>query len=219
MEIWAKLENASKDTLRIFRNLIQGEIQREKILSGLAAPSICGAPNGLTAIWMLKLAQAMRAVAHAGNDPLAAIAAGDAMRRAALAEAPQSSGTANGSLNFQWLTDSDTRLGPVCEMTLAEGYRWLAFGNICRIDRGTSGGLLDLIWAPAQIELRHGETIAGHLPMRYPLKKDDRDELLMCRETAWTTLGETGILGHGQKVWRTDQGNLALHDLRTCVFN
>lgn len=219
LQIWSEMPSGSEDVSRILRNLIQGEIQREKVLSGRAAPSTYIAGHGTTPIWMLQLAQALRTVAHPGNDPLAALAAGDELRRAALAQAPESPGCANGSEDFKWITDSDTRIGPICELTLVDGYRWIAIGDIRRLSKSTPGSLLDLVWSRALIELKTGELLAGHLPMRYPLRKTDRDSLLMGRETLWTHLGETGVVGHGQKVWSTDTGDMALHDLKRCSFN
>ena len=134
-----------------------------------------------------------------------------------MAQAPDTAGVGN-LMSFAWATDSDTRLGPVCEVILAGAYRWVAFSDLASIRKAAPVHLLDLVWAQVELVLRGGTALKGYMPMRYPVHADDRDALLMARETVWTDVGRTGVFARGQKMWATDAGDMALLDLRECSF-
>jgi type VI secretion system protein ImpE len=115
---------------QLMRGLIRAEIQRQEVFTGRAKPlAVIDSPR-----WMDDLAQAIALNAtgdHAGADEV---------RRAALDAAPtrpvlcrfteerqpdaSKADAAVGTVErrCEWIGDSDTRLGPVCEFIVAGGY-------------------------------------------------------------------------------------------------
>jgi len=220
LQILADTDRSFEDNATLLGKLIRAECQRAKVLRGLAAPSTFGSKDGFTPPWMLQLSEALRLIARPPAMASTALTASDALRRTALAGTPETPGRCDAlPAAFDWITDSDTRLGPVCEVVLPNGYHWIALDDLQSLRMEAPTQLQDLIWSRAQFQLRHGPEFEGYMPMRYPVRAEDRDTLLLARETVWTNLGETAVLGHGQKVWSTDKGDIPLLDVRHCTFH
>jgi len=223
LRILAGNDRGLQDSAKLLHELIRAEQHRHRIFCGLATPISLGGARGVAHTWMLQLSEAIRLVAQTG-DPAAGgsaavLRASDELRRSALARAPETGGRCNVLPDaFGWVTDTDTRLGPVCEMVVPEGYCWVAMDDLRSLHKDAPAQLLDLVWSRVSLELRQGGVVSGYMPMRYPVRPGDRDTLLLARETAWSNLGETAVLGHGQKVWSTDRGDISLLDLRHCSF-
>lgn len=213
LQTWAELARDSESTAHVMRGLIRSEHQRMEVLAGRAQPATVSISNARAPEWVAGLTAALEAAAGGS----AGLAASDLAREAALGQVPDTAGTSNLAA-FAWITDSDTRLGPVCEVVLAGAYRWLAFADLKTVTKRAPERLLDLVWAQADLELRDGTPLKAYLPMRYPVHAGDRDALLMARETVWSEAGRTGVLARGQKMWSTDAGDMALLDLRHCAF-
>jgi type VI secretion system protein ImpE len=229
LQVWAGLSKEFDGTAHVMRGLIKAERQRMDVLAGKAEPAtVAAAQAGAPApvvddealdvhapVWMGDLAEALRRGA-AGQG--GAAEASDAAREAALSQVPDTPGSSNLQPSFNWIADSDSRLGPVCEVILIGAYRWLAFDDIRTLTKAAPERLLDLVWSQVDIVLRDGTPLKGYMPMRYPVHEGDRDALLMARETVWHEIGRTGVYGRGQKMWMTDAGDMALLDLRACRF-
>lgn len=225
LQAWAALSKEFDSTAHVMRGLIRAEHQRNEVFAGTRVPATVTADD-VTDVpaWMTGLADALRLAAVKGGE---ALEASDLAREAALAQAPETPGRSNlqpGS--FAWITDTDTRLGPVCEVVLVGAYRWLPFADIASITKAAPTSLLDLVWSQVDIVLKGAEGagagLKGYMPMRYPVQADpaqpSRDALLMARETVWHDVGRTGVHARGQKMWMTDAGDMALLDLRDCDF-
>lgn len=215
LQTWATLSRDNESTAHVMRGLIRSEHQRMEVLAGRAEPATLIASERQVPAWVAGLAEALKLAI--GGDP-AAIEGGDRVREAALAQAPDVPGASNLQPSFAWISDSDTRLGPVCEVVLAGAYRWLPFDDLKSVTKAGPARLLDLVWSQADLVLRDGTPLKAYLPMRYPVHAGDRDALLMARETVWTDVGRTGVLARGQKMWTTGAGDMALLDLRHCEF-
>jgi type VI secretion system protein ImpE len=220
---------------QMLRGLIRAEAQRLDVFEGHSMPQ----PAIDRPQWMDSLARAL--AFNAQGDHVEA----DRFRRAALEEAPTrpvvcawcedpvthiaSEGVVETMVErrFEWIGDSDTRLGPVCEFIVAGGYRWLAFADIASLQMERPSHLLDLVWRPVTLQLQGtragAQTLRGFFPSRYsgtenlPPGTDGarRDALTLARLTQWEAVGDTGVFAVGQKTWMTDGGDMPLLGLRS----
>lgn len=198
-----RLDDALRAPVRALRALLLAEQQREAVLAGQARPLTATAmPDWMDALW--------RANQHnaAGSHDQA-----DTLRRQALAHAPTAAGLSNLG-HCAWLADSDTRLGPICELVLADGYHWRPFASVRALQLDTPRHTLDLIWQPAHIQLDDSPPQPGWLPSRYPLHADADDSHRLARATSWRDVGDTGVFAHGQKTWMHAEGDWPLLELR-----
>jgi len=67
-------------------------------------------------------------------------------------------GTLNGK-PFEWITDSDSRVGPRLEVFAAGQYMWIPFEHIASLEMQPPKRLRDLLWAP--VVLRTGPSFRG----------------------------------------------------------
>lgn len=216
LQTWAALSKDFDSTAHVMRGLIRAERQRSEVFAGRAAPAtVAAAADTPAPTWMAGLGEALR---QAAEGSATSLAASDLAREAALAGAPDTPGSCDAQPSFAWIADSDTRLGPVCEVILVGAYRWVAFSDLGSVLKSAPERLLDLVWAQVDLVLRDGTALKGYMPMRYPVHQGDRDALLTARETVWSDHGRTGVHARGQKMWMTDVGDLSLLDLRHCSF-
>jgi len=215
LQHWAALKRDHDSSAHVMRSLIRAEHQRTEVLNGRASPATLGASGRETPAWVAGLGDALKLAA---NGDAAAVDAADRTREAALAQAPDVPGASNLQASFDWITDSDSRIGPVCELIVAGVYRWLPFTDLKAIRKPAPGRLLDLVWAQVELQLCDGTPLSAYMPMRYPARAGDRDALLLARETVWSDVGRTGVVARGQKMWTTDSGDMALLDLRDATF-
>jgi len=210
---------------QLLRGLIRAEAQRTQVFAGqlLPVPVVDRPP------WMEDLARAIR-LNEDGSQSQA-----DELRHAALEAAPTRAGIcicqeaapdgteqALSEQPFEWLSDSDTRLGPVCEFIVAGGYRWLAYADMASLQIARPSSLLDLVWLPATLQLRGAGPLRGYLPARYSgteniaaeMGSNQRDALMLSRLTLWQDIGETGVFALGQKTLMTQGGDIALMGIR-----
>ncbi len=210
---------------QLLRGLIRAEAQRTQVFAGqlLPVPVVDRPP------WMEDLARAIR-LNEEGSQSQA-----DELRHAALEAAPTRAGIcicqeeapdgteqALSEQPFEWLSDSDTRLGPVCEFIVAGGYRWLAYADMASLQIARPSSLLDLVWLPATLQLRGAGPLRGYLPARYSgteniaaeMGSNQRDALMLSRLTLWQDIGETGVFALGQKTLMTQGGDIALMGIR-----
>jgi type VI secretion system protein ImpE len=241
LQVGAKLVDA-KDAhwhskAQMLRGLIRAEAQRTEVFAGQLLPTpVVDRPQ-----WMEDLARAIALNEKAEH------AQADALRRAALGTAPTSAGictwhdeaglqgTSPVAVHeeelltdqaFDWISDTDTRLGPVCECIVAGGYRWLGYADIATMEVARPSSLLDLVWLPVTLSLRNTQAgqrpMRGYLPTRYSgtenvaaeIGSNQRDALILSRLTRWQDVGETGVFALGQKTLMTPGGDIPLLGLR-----
>ncbi|WP_249744951.1 type VI secretion system accessory protein TagJ [Burkholderia pyrrocinia] len=207
LQVCATLDDSMVPTAHVYRDLIRAECFRADVFAGKRRPGFIVEPP----LWTAGLVAAL-ALEQDGKPTEA-----DAAREASLNDAPLSAGT-NDRASFQWISDSDTRLGPVCEMVAAGHYRWLPFCQIASLDISGPERLVDLVWCPAHMTLCDGTELRAYLMARYPGAEHGSDAERLARTTRWTEAGRTGVIGHGQKTWGTDQCDIGLLDARTYRF-
>jgi type VI secretion system protein ImpE len=213
LQVYAQLDPQQAPAAQAYRNLIRAERRRALVLAGSERPGfVFDAPT-----WIEGLLDALR-LSTAGQLDEA-----DLARERALDQAPLVP-LHSCKRHLDWIADSDTRLGPVCEVVTAGHYRWLPFSDIAawRIEPPTL--LADLIWAPCALTLVDGSAVRGFMPARYPGSENvegdsgERDAIRLGRRTSWQETGRTGVIALGQKTWTTSAGDMSLFELATCDF-
>jgi type VI secretion system protein ImpE len=213
LQVFAQLNPQQAQAAQAYRDLIRAERWRAKVLGGLAEPGFVIDPPP----WVKSLVESLRLFAAGQN------VAADAMREAALDEAPLMRGE-GGGYSFEWIADSDSRLGPVCEVITAGRYRWLPFSDISAWEIGRPAALIDLVWAPCVLTVGDGTRVHGLMPARFPVVAEMThdsgalDALRLGNTTVWTETGRTGVIAQGRKTWVTSSGDVGLFELDTCAF-
>lgn len=203
LEACDQLELAAIPMARAYRELIQGELLRAEVFAGRTRPAILGTQPE----WLKLLIDAL-ALAEQGDNEAAAT-----MRARALDLAPAHGGHINDDA-FEWIADSDSRLGPVCELYVDGQYVWLPFSEIRLLAFEKPRDLRDLVWLACEVTLHGGGKRMGFLPTRYPLQANDDDRLRLARRTEWREIGGGQVAASGQRTWATDSGDYALLDVR-----
>lgn len=214
LQTCARMDKAVTPEAYVYRDLVQSERFRAEVFAGRRAPVL---PE-TTPEWLTLQLKALRLQGEGDTN------AADAAREEALGQAGDVAGhfengpeatTPGGA--FQWIADSDTRLGPVLEAFLQGQYRWIPFAAVTRISLTGPVNPRDFLWLPVQLEI-DSQMYSGFLPGRYPGSESGPDSIRLGRETRWEDSGRTCVRGLGQKVWMTDQGDIPLFDLREMTF-
>jgi type VI secretion system protein ImpE len=199
--------------VEIARQAIACERVRESVFADGRDPMIMGEPSQ----WIADLVAANKACAESRWGDAARL------REKAFEGAPVSGGSIEGT-RFEWIADSDERLGPVVEAYLQGSYYWIPFNRISRMDIVEPKYLQDIVWIGATITTTTGGTVAALLPVRYPGTPGPDDMHRLARTTSYETLGADdpggGVnIGHGQRVWNTDEGEHPILESRTIEFD
>jgi type VI secretion system protein ImpE len=208
LQTWATLEPEGASRAQLYRGLIQSEIFRTEVFAGQRTP---GEIEPLPT-WANSLVDANVKLGE-GN-----VTAADELRHAAFGNAPTTRGESAQIGAFEWLADSDSRLGPVCELAVAGGYRWVPFDAMKSLTLGPTAALIDLVWRSVIVVLRNATVLRGYLPVRYPGSETGPSAIRLARETTWGDIGETGVIALGQKTWCTNIGDFGLLDIGECHF-
>lgn len=209
LQTWATLRPDGESRAQTFRLLVQSEAFRAEVFAGRRLPCSLGPVPA----WLDTLHRANAALAD--QD----LATADALRTVALNDAPARGGDGQPLGAFAWLTDSDSRLGPVCELIATGCYHLLPFDDLSSLTLGPVTAPSDLIWRQATVTRNDGKVLHGYVPMRYPGSERGPTPVKLARHTTWTELGETSVIALGQKTWTTDHGDFGLLGLDTCRFD
>jgi type VI secretion system protein ImpE len=208
LNVTAEMDAAALPMAQTYREAIQCEALRDEVLAGKRVPVVFGEPQP----WVALLFEALKLEAEGEPD------AGAMARERAFADAPAIGGAVNGT-PFEWLADSDTRLGPVLETIINGRYLWVPMMHIARIDIEAPADLRDNVWMPATFTWTNGAATVGFIPTRYSGTvaagtATGDDSLLLARRTEWNDEGHA----LGQRMFATDAGEFALMDVRTIEF-
>lgn len=209
LKLSAELDALAVPMAQTYREAIVCEVFREKVFAGEREPLILGEPQQ----WLAMLVEALKALA-AGKADVAAD-----LRATAFDMAPTTPGTMDGQ-PFAWIADADMRLGPVLEIIVNGKYFWLPFDAIEALKVDEPADLRDAVWTAVTLKLRNGGECVGLVPTRYPGTAADPDGASrLARATHWTDAGCETFIGTGQRLLTTDQGDVALMDLRNIVMD
>lgn len=119
---------------------------------------------------------------------------------------------------FVWIADADSRLGPCFEAIVAGRWGLVPFEAVAQIKTEGPQDLRDVVWLPAEMMLRSGQSAAALLPARYPGSEALAPALRLGRETVWNA-GAAGDQPAGQRLWSTDGGlEVGVLDFRELVM-
>jgi len=194
----------------VFRPLIQCEILRAELFAGHRSPVIFGAPEE----WMSWLVQAGQLMARGQWSSALEL------RNKVLDVVPVTPGKI-GDHSFEWLTDADSRLGPMLELILDGAYCWAPFFRIkeLQVEAPRPLELSNAVWAPVKLTWTNGGTASGFVPTRYPGTETSPDNLQrLARKTDWREEAGELFLGTGQRLLATNRDHYPLLDAGKIEF-
>ncbi len=208
LQTMALMDAEYKKQIELYKNLVFSEMQRVQVLAGERRAATL---QGDFPEWMEKLHQA-NVQQYQGK-----VEQSESMRLEAFDEAPESAGSSDVMGTFGWIADSDGRLGPLCEFICAGGYRWVPFSAIRSLEVKKPGDLLDLLWVPATMQVGD-DSWYGYIPARYPIQRDDAQEIKLGFRTEWASLSDILSTGSGRKVFITDQNEHSVMEIGAITF-
>jgi type VI secretion system protein ImpE len=204
LRLCGELDAASLAMVGTYREALHCEAVREAVFAGKVVPHVFGRPLP----WVALLAQALQSEAQ-GDLPGA-----QRCRSDALGQACATGGRLDGEA-FDWITDADSRLGPVLEVVINGRYGWLPFESLRRVVVEAPTDLRDLVWAPAHLELPNGGATVALVPTRYAGSGGSADAALqMARRTEWVEIGPDQYRGLGLRTLVTDRSEVGLLEVR-----
>ncbi|MFT4959945.1 MAG: type VI secretion system protein ImpE [Paracoccaceae bacterium] len=209
LKLSAELDPAATLMAQTYREAIICEVFREKVFAGEKEPLILGEPQE----WLALLIEAQKALSAGKPDEAAAV------RARAFEAAPACAGVIDGK-PFEWVADADMRLGPVLEVIINGRYFWLPFTAISQLTIDEPTDLRDAVWTAATLTLVNGGEVVALIPTRYPgTEKSDDPIAKLARTTTWNDVGADTFVGSGQRLLATDQGDIALMDIRNLTMD
>jgi type VI secretion system protein ImpE len=205
LQVLADMDAESSLLAQIFRPVIGCENIRAEVFRGKRTPLIFGEPQE----WMGWLVQANTLVAEGQ------LKQARELRDRALEAAPAVSGKINDHA-FEWISDADSRLGPMTEAMIDGKYFWVPFEHVARVVIEKPVDLRDMVWIPAKFSWTNGGESPAYIPVRYPGSEESADTgLRLARKTDWLEREEETFLGLGQRMLATDGDNYPLLEVRT----
>ncbi len=208
LSVAGELDDITLAMVSMYRQVIACERLREQVFLGNKEPVIFGKPEE----WVAVLIQALKLSAQ--NE----ITKSQQLRSQAFDAAPTISGVINEQ-PFEWLADSDPRLGPVMEAIIDGRYLWVPIENLKSIEIEVPVDLRDVVWLPTHFTWNNEGESFGVIPCRYPFSYQHDAKLALSRETQWQDNGEDLFLGLGQKIWATNNDEYPVMDVRSIQFN
>jgi len=209
LQVLHEMDPASKLLAQIFQPVLNCEALRAEVFEGKRTPLLFGEPEE----WMGSMIQVTQLTAGGKFR-----AAGE-LRDKAYEAAPAVDGKINGQA-FEWIADSDERLGPLLEVFMEGKYFWAPFSRIRKIHLEPPTDLRDCVWSTAEFLWTNGGEMSGFISTRYPATELSSDgSLRLARRTEWQEHEGKFFTGLGQRMFCTDQGEFALLETRDIEFH
>ena len=208
LSVAAELDPLAYPMSQAYQAAIRCEILREKVFRGERSPTVLGDPGE----WLPLLMEATRLLSIGQFEEAMRL------RDAAFDAAPGSGGRLNDT-EFEWIADSDPRMGPVLEVFLNGNYMWVPYFRIKAIHIEPPADLRDQVWMPVRFTwINEGEAI-GFIPTRYPGTLDTKaPALMLSKQTDWVEPAPGWSVPVGQRVLVTDTEETALMDVRSLLI-
>jgi len=204
LNVAGELDSSSLPLMYLYSAAIQCERMREAVFNGERAPLVFGEPEP----WIAQLIHGLTLQAQ-GHSEKAAQA-----REEALDTAPATAGILNG-IEFDWIADADSRLGPVLEVILNGVYYWVPFSRIRTLVIEPPADARDLVWLPAQFTWTNEGQATGLIPVRYiGTERSTDNSILLSRRTEWREISEGAFAGAGQRVLTSSSDEVGLLEVR-----
>lgn len=204
LNVATELDASTLAMAQTYRVALECEVFRSQVFAGQRTPLVFGEPEQ----WVALLISALQPIAQEDY----------ATARTLRDEAYEAAPTVTGSINqtpFEWITDADSRLGPILEVIVNGQYYWLPLDKVHEIYVDEPEDLRDLVWMPGHFTWVNGGEAVGLIPTRYPGSETAKDPLLrLSRKTVWEGFPGDTYLGIGQRMLATDVAEYPLMDIR-----
>ena len=191
-----------------YRKLLDSETLRRAVLREGNLPHFLSPPTDHVQLRV----QAVKALKE--NKPAEAL---DLLNKAN-EQMPAVKGSLNGKA-FASLRDCDDLFGSVLEVMAQGRYSWVPLEQIDSLALSAPKQPRDLLWFPARLQLRDGQTGPVYLPALYPFSHEEKDEnLKLGRMTDWKELADGPVLGIGLRQYVVDGEPSGLLEWREVEF-
>ena len=188
-----------------YGDAVRCEAIRDDVFGGKKSPMIFGQPEQ----WLALLIESLLLAGQGEHER------SQQLRSKAFDEAPASQGDIDGRA-FNWISDADSRLGPVLEAVIKGQYYWVPFSRLTKIQIEPPEDLRDMVWMPAHLQFENGGESVALIPTRYPGSATTGDGLVaLARKTVWEEMAPDTHRGLGQRVLTTDTDDTPLLEVRT----
>lgn len=209
LSVAAGLDPAALAMAQTYGDAVRCELMRTQVFSGQKSPMVLGAPEQ----WLALLIESLLVSARGQHKQ------SEHLRAQAFEEAQAISGQIDGQ-PFNWISDADSRVGPVLEVIMNGRYYWVPFTRLSKITIEPPEDLRDVVWMPAHLQFENGGESVAFIPTRYPGSEVSEDGLIvLARKTIWEEVGPDAYRGVGQRVFTTDAAELPLMEVRSIILN
>jgi len=204
----ASLSPAAQMLAVTYNMAIDAERVRSDAFAGKAPPALLVSSSA----WAGDLVAALAAESRGEVKDAAA------KREQAFDAAPDTPGEIDG-VAFDFISDGDTRFGPAFEAIIAGRWGIVPFDAVESIKSEGPRDLRDLVWLPAQVAFKSGQSVNAMLPTRYPGSESESDTAIrLARRTDWRD-APWGTAGMGQHEWSLSGGeDVGILSLRHLSF-
>jgi len=205
LKVASELEPLALPMAQMYGDAVRCEAIRAEVFEGRKSPMILGEPDQWLALLIESRLRAGRGESSQSEE----------LRQRAFEEAPVSSGAIDGR-PFEWISDADSRLGPVMEAIINGRYYWVPFSRVSKVALEAPVDLRDLVWMPAHLDFENGGESLALIPTRYAGSESSTDgAIALARKTEWEAIGEEIYRGLGQRILATDDGETPILEIRT----
>jgi type VI secretion system protein ImpE len=208
LTVASNLDPGALAMAQTYGDAVRCEGVRDGVFNGKTSPMIFGQPEQWLALLIESLLLAGRGE-HERSQQL---------RSRAFDEAPASKGEIDGR-PFSWISDADSRLGPVLEAVINGRFYWVPFSRLLKIQVEPPEDLRDMVWMPAHLQFENGGESVALIPTRYPGSETAEDGLIaLARKTVWEEVAPDMHHGLGQRIIATDADDVPLMEVRTILL-
>lgn len=208
LDVLKDLSDSTLAMVNTYKQLIECELRRQKVLAGDIEPICFGEPSD----WLACYVKAYKHYCDGNIDQAEKL----------IAQGIESAAAVSGSVDdeaFEWLSDGDVRFGPSIEVMLNGGYYWLPLENVAEINFEPVEDLRDLVWRPANLTLKNKGQLIVFMPVRYPINSETSDAELLSRECSWQEPKEQFYVGSGQRVFITNDSEFPILNINSIKFD
>lgn len=204
LNVAAELDPMNLLMAQVCRVALNCEALRAEIFAGKRSPLVFGEP----AEWIGLLVQANQMIAEGKYE------ASQKLRERAFETATAIAGSIDNQ-RFEWISDADSRLGPIIEAIIDGKYYWVPFTALHQVQIEPPADLRDVVWLPAHFTWVNGGQTTGLIPTRYPNSETSKDSaILLSRKTEWIEQPGDLYLGLGHRIFTTNEDEFPLLQIR-----
>ena len=208
LDVLRDLSDSTLAMVNTYKQLIECELMRERVLSGAREPICFGEPSDWLAFYIKAYQQ----------YTLGNLEQAKQLIEQGAEKAPTSSGAIDDT-SFEWISDGDVRFGPSIEVIINGGYYWLPFAYISKLEFEPVEDLRDLVWRPAHLTLQNKGQLLIFVPVRYPSSDNEEPAHLLAKTCDWDEPVAQFFTGRGQRVFITDNSEAPLLSVSVITLN